>query len=399
MDQKNSADNKDQINKRNPRFKIYCACLVFVALIACLISTLIFVASGYFQHLSCKLVLKDSFIWKNVNCNQLEVTKQEGNGEYKYEVIERNDLPQGSTMEDVVTSVVDERSKAVVGIGYFGNGESADTVIGSGFIITKNGLIVTNQHVVSDESLDYYVLLKDQTDPIEVTTIYRDAASDISIIKINKDNLPTIPLGDSDKLRVGQTVIAIGNPLGNLGTVTSGIISGLNRDVRVGQGYSTANSTFDGVIQTDAAINPGNSGGPLLNSKGEVIGINFATVSGADNLSFAIPINRVKVRIDELNKYGKFRIPYAGVEYRQRLVFFNNKPIYGAVVSRIINNSPAQNAGLKVGDIIVQFDGKNLEENSLYNLIQKSQIDQEIEIVIIRGKEQQTLKIKIGERP
>jgi S1-C subfamily serine protease len=307
-----------------------------------------------------------------------------------------------SDIETIVTKVVEDAAPAVVGIGIDINGElSEDSIVGSGFIITENGLIVTNQHVVSDgEASDYFVVLPEGEETVAVEEIYRDQLSDIAILKIDKETLPTIPLGDSDNLQVGQTVIAIGNPLGSLnGTVTTGIISGLNRDVEVGGGFFNSNlESYEDVIQTDAAVNPGNSGGPLINSQGEVIGVNFATIQDADNLSFALPINRVKQRVEELNEYGDFRIPFVGIEYRQRVFFYKSDTLIGAVIVDVLENGPADQAGLKKGDVIVQYDGKSLDENTLFNLIQKSEIAEEVEVVVFRDSEQMTLNLVIGER-
>jgi serine protease Do len=207
-------------------------------------------------------------------------------------------------------------------------------------------------------------------------------------------------LGDSSNLTVGQTVIAIGNPLGDLtGTVTSGIISGLNREVEVGANFfNTDVEAFEDVIQTDAAINPGNSGGPLINTNGEVIGVNFATIQGADNLSFAIPIDRVKLRIDELNQFGDFRIPFMGIEYRRRVVFIDDEALIGALVTSVFTSSPADKAGVEIGDVIVQYDDKTLEEESLFSLIQKSEIGEAVKIIVIRDGEQVSLDVVIGQQ-
>jgi len=165
-----------------------------------------------------------------------------------------------------------------------------------------------------------------------------------------------------------------------------------------GDTFRFSSKTHFDVIQTDAAINPGNSGGPLINSNGEVIGVNFATISGADNLSFALPINLVKTRIDELNEYGDFRLPFLGVEFQRRLVFYKNEGIVGAVVMRVVENSPAEKAGIQRGDVIVEYSGKSLEDDSLLNLIQKSKIGEEVEILLIRGDENVTVKVLIGDK-
>lgn len=196
-------------------------------------------------------------------------------------------------------------------------------------------------------------------------------------------------------------MIAIGNPLGTYtGTATEGIISGLHREVSVSQGFfgTTGSSSYSNVIQTDAAINPGNSGGPLLNLNGEAIGVDFATIDGASNLSFALPINLVKERIAELEQFGKFRIPYLGVQYQSTVAFVANQSVVGAQIISVATGSPAEQAGLKAGDIIVQFNGKNLSDNALTDLIQSVTIGAKADVVVLRNNQQQTLTVTIGER-
>jgi S1-C subfamily serine protease len=211
--------------------------------------------------------------------------------------------------------------------------------------------------------------------------------------------MKSLPLGDSSELKVGQTVIAIGNPLGELtGTVTQGIISGLHRTVEVGGSFADPGvEKFEDAIQTDAAINSGNSGGPLIDLEGRVIGINFATVGGADNLSFALPINRVKSRISELISMESLDA-FPGVEYRNRVTFFENKSLLAAEIITISENSPAQMANLKQGDMIVGYNGKSLEEKSLTEYIQSSNIGDEVTLNIIRDNQRVEIKAKIGTR-
>jgi S1-C subfamily serine protease len=312
----------------------------------------------------------------------------------------QNDGAQTVTPEEkVIENVFAKTANGVVGIGLKGNDFNDDSIIGTGFVVTANGLILTNRHVV-EEQAEYFVNLSGSDEVIPVTKIFRDPVNDLALIQIDRTGLTALALGDSSQLKIGQTVIAIGNPLGSFsGTVTSGIISGLNREVTVGEGFfGSAGETYDDVIQTDAAINPGNSGGPLLNADGEVIGINFATISGADNLSFALPINRAKSRIDELNKFGKFRIPFIGVEYRMRLVFIDGNSTVGAQVNKVIPDSPASRAGILSGDVIVEFNGQDLTEKSLFALIQGTEIGQDVSLTIVRGGETHNLTVKIGER-
>ncbi len=400
-DNANIPNAKSSDRKAKRKYMLGCISTFLAVLFLCCSAISFVWLAGYGKKWTCGVVESDSYIARKVKC-QAQV-KQEGSGEYKYNVLDNNGDVQVTDLEKVVTQVVEDSSSSVVGIGIAGDMYSEDQIIGTGFIVSENGLIVTNQHVVSaaQDDQDLFVVLKDSDQAIAVERIYRDQINDIAIIKIDKSDLPALPLGDSDNLRVGQTVIAIGNSLGELkGTVTQGIISGLNREVEVGNNgfFNSSLETFEDVIQTDAAVNPGNSGGPLLNSRGEVIGVNFATIQGADNLSFALPINRVKLRIDELNEYGDFRIPFLGVEYRQRLVFIDNQRIIGAQIVGVLEGSPAEAGGVEEGDIIVQFNGKDLEQDSLFNLIQESEIGQEVEVVVIRNREQMTLNVEIGQR-
>ncbi|MEI7579390.1 MAG: trypsin-like peptidase domain-containing protein [bacterium] len=393
------------VNKKPKRGKLkiflFLLLLVFICCFLVSLTGAFLWYGGHAQGVLCKTVKADSTIWNKLNCKNADVqTSTQGEGNYQYNILDNKGEIVVSDTEKVVVNVVDQASPAVVGIGIKGNSTAADQIIGSGFVITANGLIITNQHVVSNMvDANYYVAIPNVKETIPVEKIYRDEVNDIAIVKINKDKLATVPLGDSDNLKVGQTVIAIGNPLGDLSsTVTVGSISGLNRDVNVGVDYAFSTRTFSDVIQTDAAINPGNSGGPLLNSRGEVIGINFATISGAENLSFALPINRVKSRIAELNKYGDFRIPFMGIEYNRRLVFFNNESTIGDQITKVIAASPAEKAGLRVGDIVIQFNDKSLQDYALLDLIQKSNIGDTVSLAILRNGENQTIKVTIGAR-
>lgn len=356
--------------------------------------------AGYFSSWMCGAVQRDSILWKQFSCTTTSSSEVDKDQQYPYE--EKDDKNVTSTdLETVVTKVVEENADSVVGIGVFGGSETADRIVGSGFIASSSGLIVTNQHVVSSGEKDsFFVVIGKDNDQVEVDAIYRDEINDIALLKVNKKDLRAIPLGDSVALKVGQTAIAIGNPLGSFSnTVTVGSISALNREVEVsGDSFRFSSRTHFDVIQTDAAINPGNSGGPLINSNGEVIGVNFATISGADNLSFALPINLVKQRIKELNEFGNFRLPFLGVEYQRKLIFYRNEGVIGAVVANVVPGSPASEAGILRGDIIVQFAGKDLENESLLNLIQRSTIGEEVEIVIIRDNESKAIKVTIADR-
>lgn len=267
--------------------------------------------------------------------------------------------------------------------------------IGSGFIVSPDGLIVTNKHVVSAAQSTYKVITKDGKE-YEVREVSRDPANDIAIIKIDAQGLKPVELGESSNLKAGQFVIAIGTALGEFRhTVTTGVISGLGRGIIAGNALEGYVEKLDDVIQTDAAINPGNSGGPLLNSAGQVIGVNVAVAQGAQNIGFALPIDIVKEALREFKTTGKFPAkPYLGVQYQmisKQAAVLNNVPA-GAYVVDVIAASPAASAGIKVNDIIFKFDGEELnEKNTLADVIKKKKSGDRVELEIWRDG--QTLKL------
>ena len=274
--------------------------------------------------------------------------------------------------------------------------------IGTGFIVDESGIVVTNQHVVSDVNATYKVVLHNG-DMFEVTKVLRDDISDVAVLRIDKKDkeIKALKLGDSDKLVVGQEVITIGTPLGEYsGSVTTGIISGLDRSVTAGTGwFGSTTKSYEGVIQTDAAINPGNSGGPLINSQGEVIGVNFATTSGADNISFALPINKVKSRLEEYRTYGKFIRPFLGVSYQmisEYEALYYKDVVPGALVVRIDPVSPAYAAGIRRGDFIIEFGGEKVDR-SLAEMIQKHKVGESVEVKVWREGAEQKFTVVLGE--
>jgi len=281
---------------------------------------------------------------------------------------------------------------------------------GTGFIISKDGLIVTNKHVVADALASYTVLTNDGK-KYDAEVLARHPSLDIAVIKIKAplSGFPVITLGDSDSIKLGQTAIAIGNALGEFrNTVAVGVISGLSRTVTAG-GEGMGEETIEGVIQTDAAINPGNSGGPLLNLKGEVIGINTAMVSGAQNIGFALPINQVKKTIESVKKTGKISTPYLGVRYlminsdlakKEKLTVENGVLIRGSADGPAITpDSPAQKAGLQAEDIILEVNGQKIDQDhSLGYLIQKYNVGDQVSLKILRNGEEMTLNTALEER-
>ncbi|MCX6759200.1 MAG: trypsin-like peptidase domain-containing protein [Candidatus Nealsonbacteria bacterium] len=281
---------------------------------------------------------------------------------------------------------------------------------GSGFIVYPDGYIITSNHVVAERDADYTVIYEpNKTYPAKV--ISRDPINDVAILKINIKNFPYLELGDSDKIELGETVIAIGNALGEFhDTVSTGVVSGLSRYITAFSGLSRQAEMLRGLIQTDAAINPGNSGGPLVNIEGKVIGINTATVMGAQNIGFAIPINYAKKDLEEVKKYGKIKRPFLGVKYiilNKEIADKDKLPVdYGALIVRevlgesaIITGGAAEKAGLKEFDIILECQGEKItEENPLSHILQKCEVNQEISLKVLRAGKEINLKAKLEEK-
>lgn len=274
--------------------------------------------------------------------------------------------------------------------------------IGSGFIVSADGLIVTNKHVVADTSLTYKVSTADGK-TYDAKEISRDPSNDIAIIKIDAVGLSPVELGDSSNLQVGQFVIAIGTALGEFrNTVTTGVISGLGRGISAGDQLQGYVEQLDNVIQTDAAINPGNSGGPLLNSSGQVIGINVAVAQGANNIAFSIPINTVKDALNVFKQTGKFPAKaFLGVEYQlltQQVALLNQVP-QGAYVVTVIAGSPADKAGIVVGDIIFKVDGQviNADNGGLAKIIAGKKVGDSLSLDVWSNGTQKNVKVTLSE--
>ena len=309
--------------------------------------------------------------------------------------------------ENVIINVVKQSSQSVVSIAVtqlsLKQGEGlVDKVsnIGTGFIVDSNGIIITNQHVVSDSQASY-IIITNEGKEYSVNEIIRDDSNDIAVLKVDATNLKAIELGDSDNLLAGQTVIAIGTPLGEYaGSVTTGVISGLSRSVTTSSGwFGSTTKVYENVIQTDAAVNPGNSGGPLISTEGKVVGVNFATSSGADNISFALPINIVKQRLSEYITYGKFIKPYIGISYQmisEYEAMYYQDVVAGALVVTVDPQGPASKAGLQRGDIITKINKESVE-NSFASLVQTFKVGEEIEVELWNAGESRSVKITLVE--
>ena len=281
---------------------------------------------------------------------------------------------------------------------------------GSGFIISPGGYILTSNHVVADTKADYTIILEPRKKyPAKI--LARDPINDVAVLKINAKNLPYLELDDSNKIELGQEVVAVGNALGEFhDTLSAGIVSGLSRYITAFSGLTQQAERLRGLIQTDAAINPGNSGGPLINMEGKVIGINTAMVMGAQNIGFAIPINYAKKDLEEVKKYGKIIVPFLGVRYiliSKEMAKKNKLPVnYGAMVVRetlgespIVKRSTADKAGIKEFDIILECRGEKITlKNPLANILQKCKIGEEVTLKILREKKEMTIKAKLEEK-
>jgi len=236
-----------------------------------------------------------------------------------------------------------------------------------------------------------------------VQNIYRDPANDLAFLKIDAQGLTPVELGDSDNLKVGQFVVAIGTALGEFRhTVTTGVISGLGRGITAGSVFEGYVEELDNVIQTDAAINPGNSGGPLINSAGQVVGVNVAVASGAENIGFALPINTVKTALADFRQTGEFSRPFLGVNYTMisREAAILNEIPEGAYVVEVVAGSSADEAGIKPGDIIVSIDGQKVKEvkGGLAQIINKKKVGEKVKILLWREGESQEIEVTLRER-
>ena len=281
---------------------------------------------------------------------------------------------------------------------------------GSGFIISQDGYVVTSCHVVADTQADYTVIVE-PTKKFPAKVLSRNPINDIAILKIEDGKLPFLKLADSDDIEIGEDVVAVGNALGEFtDTLSAGIVSGLSRYITAFGGIDNQAQNLRGLIQTDAAINPGNSGGPLVNMDGQVIGINTATIMGAQNIGFAIPINYAKKDLQEIKKYGKIMVPFLGIKYvllSKEMAKANKLPVEdGALVVRealgeppVIKGSSADKAGVKEFDILLTCNSEKISlENPLGQILQKCDIGKETEIKVLRDGKEIKLKVILDEK-
>lgn len=281
---------------------------------------------------------------------------------------------------------------------------------GSGFIVSPDGYVLTSCHVVQDPKAEYTVVLEPSKKYL-AKVLARDSINDVAVLKISDKKLPFLDLDNSEKIVLGQEIVAVGNALGEFhDTVSSGIISGLSRFIQANNSATHQSERLRGLIQTDAAINPGNSGGPLINMEGKVVGINTAVVMGAQNIGFAIPINYAKKDLEEVKKYGKIKVPFLGIRYvliSKEMAKRNKIPVdYGVLIVRenlgvppIVKGSAAERSGLKEFDIILEAGGEKItEKNTLSQILQKLKIGDNMKLKVLREKRTINLKTKLEEK-
>lgn len=349
---------------------------------------------------------------------EIEPQSQQKNTEQQQGGASNANLP--GVGPDSIANIVEQASPAVVkittivevgGLGnnpyfndplfrqFFGLGAEPqyENGLGSGFLVTKDGYILTNSHVV-EGAQSISVLIKNHNKPFKAKLVGADPSLDLAVLKIEGKDFPTLPLGDSNKIRVGNWVIAIGSPFGLEDTVTIGVISAKERPLEID------GRTFEHLLQTDASINPGNSGGPLLNLNGEVIGINTAINAQAQGIGFAIPTSTVKQVMDELIQKGKVVRPWIGVQIQPVTPDIANFLGYegsgGAVIYGVVAGGPAAKAGMQEGDIVLTIDGSKIASpDDLIKVLGTKKVGVGIEVEVFRQGKTIKLEVTTAERP
>ncbi len=324
----------------------------------------------------------------------------------QYEQTVENEQEKSKTIADII----EQTTKSIVGISklkntgstILSNSNESELGLGTGVIVTENGYILSNEHVTGSKYSTCYITLESGQN-FEGTVVWSDESLDLSLTKIEAKNLTYATLGNSSNIRVGETVYAIGNPIGFefRRTVTSGIISATNRTIKI---EDQENPTYmSDLIQTDATINPGNSGGPLITPTGEVIGINTVKITTAEGIGFAVPINIVKTIIESYKQEGTYEQPTIGIyAYDKEVIPYLDTAVkfeQGIYVAQITKNGPAEKTGLKEKDIILSIDGKNLNTmNDLREYIYTKKPNDEVTLQITRGKIRKEIVIKLGKK-
>lgn len=342
--------------------------------------------------------------YKNIEISNTnyETQKLSTKEEQTVENIEENSTNVADVIEKTTQSVVGISKLKNVGNSIFSNSDENELGLGTGIIVTEDGYILSNEHVTGSKYSKCYITLEDGK-KFEGTVVWSDNTVDLSITKINAKSLTYVTLGDSSQIKVGETVYAIGNPIGFefRRTVTSGIISAKNRSIKIEE--NGKQTYMSDLIQTDATINPGNSGGPLIKPNGEVIGINTVKITSAEGIGFAIPINVVKNVIKSFKETGDFKQATIGIyAYDKEVIPYLDSNISfenGIYVAEITKNGPCDNTELKEGDIIVNIDNQKLNTmNDLREYIYSKNPGENVVLKILRGKITKEITITLGKR-
>lgn len=345
-----------------------------------------------------------------VTYNNIEIYDSNYTAQKTQSTIEEQTVEKVEEESKTVADVIEETVESVVGISklkntgssIFSNSTESQLGLGTGVIVTENGYILSNEHVTGSKYSKCYVTLENGNN-YDGTVVWSDSSIDLSIVKIEAKNLKYITLGNSDNVKIGETVYAIGNPIGFefRRTVTSGIISAKNRTIKIEEEENVSYMTD--LIQTDATINPGNSGGPLIYPNGEVIGINTVKISSAEGIGFAIPINIVKPIIESYQNTGDFQEAKIGIyAYDTEVIPYletgtSSSFQEGIYVTEITKNGPAETAGVKESDIITQIDNVELKTmNDLREYIYTKKPNDEVTLKINRGKIKRDIVVKLG---
>ncbi len=335
---------------------------------------------------------------KNPNYETKKLVASANNIE-NFENSDRYNETQEDMLENVIESVVGISRLTSTGGSILNNVSAEDLGIGTGIVVSEDGYILSNTHVTGDKFSICYVTIDENV--YKGTVVFSEPDLDLSIVKVNAKNLKPLALGDSSNIKIGRQVFAIGNPIGYefKRTVTAGIISAINRTIKIEDGENV--SYISDLIQTDATINPGNSGGPLVNNKGEVIGINTVKITSAEGIGFAIPINVIKPVIKKIRENGKFEKATLGIyAYDGEVAEYmnlKNKTASGIYVSQVLLNSTTSNTDLKVGDIIKSIDGKKLNTiNDLREYLYSKEPGNEVVLKILRNEKEKEIIVVLG---
>ena len=337
-----------------------------------------------------------------LNINVEKVDTNNNSGAVRLSAEKKEEEKDTTSIKEVTRSVVGISKIKDVGDSILMSSKIEELGLGTGMLVSNNGYIVTNWHVAGNKYSSCYVTLENGK-TYKGNTVWADSDLDVAIVKIEENGLTYLNLGDSESIDLGESVYAIGNPIGVefQRTVTSGIISGINRTIKIEEDNKL--SYMEGLIQTDASINPGNSGGPLINKKGEVIGINTIKIAEVEGRGFSIPINIIKPVISSFINTGKFEEAYLGIfAYDKEVIPYLNSSIEfenGIYVVQIMQDGPLAKSDVKIGDIIISIDGKNINRMSeLRNYIYQKNPGDVVELLLNRSGREYKLNVKLGKK-